>query len=369
MTRLRVEHWGDEQRPESFLRRALLSPLLPVSWGWSLGAQLHRASFTSGLRRTERLPCAVIAVGSPLVGGTGKTPVSAFLAAALAERGPRVVVASRGSGRRRKGWGPEPVRIVSDGERLWGNAEDCGDEPMWIAARCPRVPVLVAADRVQAGRMACSVFAADVLVLDDGLQHHRVEHDVAIATLDGVRGLGNRHMLPRGPLRESPSLLGRCDALLTIGDSLRDEQDIAALSEGVLSVQARREISGVRGIGRRDAFSPTSLDGLEVGLLTAIACPGSFRASIEERGGRVIAERLFRDHHRYRARDLRGLRDLAPIWLTSEKDAVKLRADWLREVDMRVVASELCMEAPGAFLEWLEERAGLAAPAAIRRRA
>lgn len=369
MTGLRAAQPGGEQTRESFLRRALFSPLLPASWSWSLGVRLHRASFTSGLRRAKRLPCAVVAVGSPLVGGTGKTPVSAFLAAALAERGHRVVVASRGYGRRRKLRRPEPVRIVSDGERLLGNAEDCGDEPMWIAARCPGVPVLVAADRVQAGRIACSVFAADVLVLDDGLQHHRLEHDVAIATLDGARGLGNRHMLPRGPLRESPSMLGRCDALVTIGDLLRDEQHIAALSAGLLSVRARREISGVRGIGRRDALSPESLNGLEVGLLAAIACPGSFRASIEERGGRVIAERVFRDHHRYRARDLRGLRDLAPIWLTSEKDAVKLRADWLREVDMRVVASELCMEAPGAFVEWLEQRAGLAAPAAARRRA
>jgi tetraacyldisaccharide 4'-kinase len=359
MTDAAVPNVPSDESRESIGRRLLLSPLVPASWAWSLGARLHRASYATGVLRTERLPCRVIAVGSPLAGGTGKTPVSAFVASALAERGHSVVVASRGYGRRRHFRQPREVQVVSDGKRLWGSAEACGDEPMWIAARCPGVPVLVAADRAQAGRMACSVFGADVLILDDGLQHHRLEHDVAVATLDGGRGLGNGRGLPRGPLREPPSMLARCDALVTIGGLVSPPKRVAKFTEGLREVRALREIVGIRGLGRRESLPPETLEGLEVGLLAAIARPESLRASIEERGGRVIAERLFRDHHRYRERDLRRLGDQAAIWLTSEKDAVKLSADWVRDVDVRVVASELRVEAADSFIAWLEERAGL----------
>ena len=90
-----------------------------------------------------------------------------------------------------------------------------------------------------------------------------------------------------------------------------------------------------------------------VGLLFAIARPERLRRSLEALGARVVAERIFPDHHFYAARDLAGLAAQAPLWITTEKDAVKLLPDWCG-VELRVLGEELEVEEPEALLDWLE---------------
>ena len=91
--------WLDEA-DESLARKLALLPLDLAGIGYGLGAALHRAVYERGLRPRTQLGCRVISVGSLVVGGAGKTPVAAWLARALHERGHRVVIASRGYGRR-----------------------------------------------------------------------------------------------------------------------------------------------------------------------------------------------------------------------------------------------------------------------------
>jgi tetraacyldisaccharide-1-P 4'-kinase len=110
--------------------------------------------------------------------------------------------------------------------------------------------------------------------------------------------------------------------------------------------------------------TPDSVAGVELGLLCGIANPASLRRSVEELGGVIVAERLFADHHRYRARDLRGLAELAPRWITTEKDAVKILPAWSVGVDLRVLRSELEAEAGEGLVDWVERR--IAASASLR---
>jgi tetraacyldisaccharide 4'-kinase len=351
------------ERDESPLERWLRAPLWAASAPYALGARLHRSAWESRWFAPERLPCAVVAVGSPLVGGTGKTPLVAWLAGALRRRGRRVAVASRGHGRRSRG-----LVVVSDGARIRANVSEAGDEPMWLAARLPGVPVLVAANRVAAGRYASATLGVDTLVLDDGLQHHQLQRDVAIATLDGATGLGNGFVLPRGPLREPLGALDRADVLAVWRDECElppgDERRIEDAAPGLRRLGLRRRAAAVRLLGGDIEYPPASLQGLGVGVLSALANPARLRRSVESLGARVIAERRFGDHHRYRARDLRGLARQAPIWITSEKDAVKLEADWMCGLDVRVLSSEVLVDEPGAFLDWLDGALELRRPAA-----
>ncbi|MEZ4218886.1 MAG: tetraacyldisaccharide 4'-kinase [Myxococcota bacterium] len=355
--------WRGGVEDESVLARVAFAPLSPFAALYALGARAHRAAWGAAPRagarsmlRPERLPCRVVAVGSVVAGGAGKTPLAAFVARGLAARGHRVAVASRGYGRR-GARGREPL-VVSDRERLRGDVASCGDEPMWLAAALPGVPVLVARDRARAGRLAHALFATDVLVLDDGLQHHRVERDVAIGVFDAAAGLGNARVLPRGPLREPLAALGACDAIAVVGGALRarDEALVAAAAPRAARFAARRDVVGVRGLGLRESAPPSLLRGLRAGMLCGIASPRSFRASLEAEGAVVVAERVFADHHRFRARDLRGLGAAAPLWLATEKDAPKLRADWARAagVDVRIVASRARVEPEAPFFDWLE---------------
>ena len=343
------------QRDSSWGASIALAPLALASLPYAAAAYLNRVAYERGLRRRTRLPCHVIAVGSPLVGGSGKTPLVAWLAAALRDRGRRVAIATRGYGRTGRG-----LVVVSDGERMHASVAQAGDEPVWLARKVPGVPVVVCEDRVQAGRYAAATFGATLVILDDGLQHHRLHHDLAIAVLDGWRGLGNGFALPRGPLREPLGALDRADILAVWGGPLpeRDDRRIGTLAPGLRRVRLERRLDGVRALGAEVCHGPEMLAGLEAGLLSALGDPDSLRRSVEAAGARVVVERRFADHHRYRERDLRGLGKQASIWLTSEKDAVKLQPGWVAGADVRVVSSRVEVEAADALLGWIEKTLG-----------
>jgi tetraacyldisaccharide 4'-kinase len=348
--------WRREE--EGPIARAALLPLVPVSWLYAGAAALHRGLAERGWLWRRRLPCRVVSVGSLLAGGSGKTPVAAWIAAGLRRRGHRVVLASRGVGRERS----EELAVVSDGRRLRSDLAHAGDEPLLLAARAPRVPVIVARDRGVAGLRAVGTFGADVLVLDDGFQHHRLARDVEILTFDAGFGLGNGYVLPRGPLREPPRALGRADALFLLdGDGelpARDAELAQRLAPTALRVRADRRPTSVRPLAGPRRPQPEGLEllrGARVGMLTAIARPSHLRRVLESLGAAVVAERVFADHHRFRARDLRGLGRAARLWITTEKDALKIPPSWVKGAEIRVLDQELRVPESRAFFDRLEE--------------
>jgi len=342
-----------EERDESSLRRAVLSPLLPLSWVYAGCAWLHRGLYRAGVLRRSHFPGRVVSVGNLVVGGAGKTPLAAFVATGLRRRGHRVAILSRGTGRR----APDAVTVVSDGRRVHSRQEVAGDEAMVLAAHAAGVPVLVGRDRALVGWRALSAFGADVLVLDDGFQHHGLRRDVDIVAFDGGLGFGSGYVLPRGPLREPASALAAAQVVGVVDGPLPafDAARIQRLSGASARFEARRVPRDLRPLSGGEAVSPAVLDGVRVGMLAALANPRSFRRTLESLGANVVAERLFRDHHRYRRRDLRGLAKLAPLWVTTEKDAVKLLPFWSGGVDMQVLRIGIEVSEPERFLGAIDD--------------
>jgi tetraacyldisaccharide 4'-kinase len=349
MIGVRRPAWFEEREP-SVLRRVALAPLVPISWLYGVGALAARRLRGPNFRTPTRLSCRVVSVGNLVVGGSGKTPAAAWIAAQLRARGHKVALASRGYGRR----GRELVTVVSDGRFVCSTVDEAGDEPLLLAAHAPGVPVLVGPDRRVVGLRAIAAFGIDVLVLDDGLQHHRLARDVEVVAFDGS-GLGNGHLLPRGPLREPLSALRGADALLAVDGPLPlpDADAISAHAGRARWFSARRRPVALRPLAGGAALPPQQLAGLFVGLLSGIARPASLRRSVEALGATVVAERSFPDHHRYHERDLRDL-DAATLWITTEKDALKILPRWTHGVDVRVLVAALEVEAGDAFVDWLE---------------
>jgi tetraacyldisaccharide 4'-kinase len=349
--RPRPRFW-DERAP-GLLRRLALAPLAALAGLYAAGAALHRAWWERGPGRPVRLPCAVVGVGNLVVGGSGKTPVAAWVAAGLRRRGWPVALASRGYG----GRGAGPVEVVSDGRFVRGRAEVVGEEPMLLAGLAPGVPVLVGRKRDVVGRRAVSAFDARVLVLDDGFQHHRLRKDVELVVFPGA-GLGAGAVLPRGPLRERLGALSRAHAVLVVDGPLPadDEARVARAAPEAARFGLVRRAVATRPIGGGEREPAAKLAGRSVGMLCGIARPASFRETLEGLGARVVAERSFPDHHRYQREDLAGLAADAELWLTTEKDAGKLLPGWLEGATLRVL--ELAIEFPDgeAFLDWLEAR-------------
>ncbi|MBW8901401.1 MAG: tetraacyldisaccharide 4'-kinase, partial [Massilia sp.] len=180
----------------AWLRRGPLAlTLWPLSLLFGALSGSRRALYRAGVLRAEKLPVPVIVVGNIFIGGTGKTPLTIWLASVLRDAGFHPGVISRGHGRA----GEEALAVHAA-----SSSEEAGDEPLLIAQRA-QCPVVVGRRRVQAGR---SLLAAhpevDVIISDDGLQHYSLARDLEIVLFD-ARGVGNGFLLPAGPLREPPS--------------------------------------------------------------------------------------------------------------------------------------------------------------------
>ncbi|WP_054690049.1 tetraacyldisaccharide 4'-kinase [Desulfosarcina cetonica] len=192
--------------PSALLSLETLLSVLSTIYG---GITALRASgYAKGWLKSRRLPCKVVSIGNLVAGGTGKTPMTIYVAQLLHEMGWRVVVLSRGYRGRMETMGG----VVSDGHRLLATVEDAGDEP-YLMARCLKgVPVLVGRQRYQAGLLAIRAFGAEVIVLDDAFQHLKLKRDLNLVLLDHHQPFGNGHLLPRGLLREPLSSLRRAHA-------------------------------------------------------------------------------------------------------------------------------------------------------------
>ena len=168
--------------------------LAPLSLLYGGLMSFRNALYRIGLRHRVSVGVPVVVVGNLTVGGTGKTPLVAWLASRIAETGMKVAVVSRGYGGRARG----VTRVT-----MHSRPSEVGDEPLLLARRT-QAAVFVGRDRVAAARAAVAD-KADVVICDDGLQHLALRRDCEIVVIDGQRGFGNGCVLPRGPLRESPA--------------------------------------------------------------------------------------------------------------------------------------------------------------------
>jgi tetraacyldisaccharide 4'-kinase len=177
----------------AWLQRGSLACLLwPLSLLMWLAVAVHKLCFQVGLLTSHRLPVPVVVVGNLIVGGAGKTPTVMAVVALLKKAGYRPGIVSRGYGRE-----SDAVQEV----HATTPAAQSGDEPLLMRLRCA-VPVVVGRDRVAAAQQLLrSHPEVNIIVSDDGLQHHRLQRDAQVVVFD-ARGAGNGWLLPAGPLRE-----------------------------------------------------------------------------------------------------------------------------------------------------------------------
>lgn len=305
--------------------------LRPVGALYGALGRLRAARYASGRARTARLAAPVVSVGNLTAGGSGKTPIVDWLLGEALRQGRRPAVLSRGYGRRGR----------ADLIRLRGVAaadpEAVGDEPYWLAGRHPDVPVVLGRRRAVAGRLAETWDAPDLILLDDGFQHLPLARDLNLLLVDAARGLGNGRVLPAGWLREPPAAAARADAVILTGTDGGDPDRAMAALNGHLRPGTPVFRFGygpaiLRRLDREAEMPPERLAGREVALVCGIARPAGFVAAVEALGARVGRLEARPDHEPYGPAVLTALdRSLgagseeSALWLTTEKDAVKLR--------------------------------------------
>lgn len=308
------------------MNNLLLAPLAPL---YSGAVRLRNRLYDAGLLRRRRLDVPVVAIGNLTVGGTGKTPVTGYLAEGFRARGFDVAILSRGYGR-----SESSPRLVSDGRDLAAGAAEAGDEPLLLARDHPGVAVAVAGDRVAAARLLPKARGPRIVLLDDAFQHRALDRDFNLLLVDAESPFGNGKILPLGPLREPVRGVRRADLILltrgdgTIPPSLRQvlERHHPTVSVFHISLPPR----GVR--GPDGGLMPlTALADRPVFAFSGIARPERFEADLRDSGARLAGTLRFRDHHPFSDADLLAVaaeaRRGGASWLvTTEKDRVRLPA-------------------------------------------
>jgi tetraacyldisaccharide 4'-kinase len=312
------------------LRAAEIPYTLVVDW--------RNRRYDRGVATPTRAAAQVISVGNLTLGGTGKTPLVAWLADWFQQQGLRVAIVSRG------------YRAA---------AGRPNDEALELAQLLPDVPHLQNPDRIAAARAAIARWACQLIVADDAFQHRRLARDLDIVLLDALEPFGYGHVFPRGLLRERPSGLARAAVVvLSRADlvsaprraEIRDR--VARLAPAALWVEvAQRPRRLLAADSRQQDWQ--SLAGTSVAAFCGLGNPAGFRGTLQACGCDLAAWREFPDHHDYGPEDLEALAkwvrqagSIAAV-LCTHKDLVKInrtelggRPLWALAIGLEVLRGE-----------------------------
>ncbi len=357
------------QRIDSWFLSNWYSPS-PSPFPWPLHALLSLGawSYAKGLyhhqsrakEHRSKLPAFVISVGNLVVGGTGKTPLTLWLAGHFHSLGWKPAILSRGY--RRKDSGIARVPAIGDSGR---EVLQYGDESVLMARRAGPVPVWVGSNRCMAGYQAVENDGADLLILDDGFQHLALERDLDLALLDAANPFGNGRLLPLGPLREPPMHLDRADAILLTRaeDPERcgeTRSRLAGMLPGKDVFSCTHRLTGLkRGLDGQHILLDT-LRGRKVVAFSGIARPESFTQLLRKEGIVVSRSFAFPDHYQYLDADMVLLLNSmkasdTPFLVTTEKDMVRLRPEFQAFALAAVVELDFAADHQ-AFCDFLQER-------------
>ncbi len=312
---------------------------------YGLAVAARNAAYRHGLLPVMAAPVPVVSVGNLTLGGTGKTPLVAWLAGRFHRQGLRTTIVSRGYGAR-------------PGER--------SDEAAELEILLPGVPHVADRDRVRGARAAAAA-GAEVVVLDDGFQHRRLARDVDIVAVDATDPFGCGHLFPRGLLRESLSGITRADAVILTRAGLvpvdcRLEIRRALEAAGGGRMPAVWAEASHRAVGLRTASGGerplADLRGMRVAAFAGIGNPAAFRTAVVEAAAELVGFRALADHHAYSPADVADLarwaRGLdADMVLTTLKDLVKVRADRLEGIPLAAIEIAVEFSAGEAGLDAL----------------
>jgi tetraacyldisaccharide 4'-kinase len=295
--------------------------LAPLGAAYGVVAAARVAAYRHGVCRRARLTGPVISVGNLSVGGTGKTPLVAWIAGALHAAGERVAILSRGYAGRFRG----ESLVVSDGDSITATAAEAGDEPLMLARRLPGVVVAVGARRDVVGREVEARFGHRVHVLDDGFQHLRLHRDLDLLCVDATAE--DAWPLPAGPLREFASAARRADLVLLTQSDRAPAGRVEALVQrhgADRTLRIGHRLAGFTDVEGNPAEAPA-----RAYAVSGVAGPERFEADLASLS--ILAgRRRFPDHHAFSPAEValweaEALRLGAAAIVITEKDAARVR--------------------------------------------
>lgn len=332
---------GSRRGAGAAVLRALLSAAsVPYAAVTRLRRWAHRArllpsdSLAKYSRPGSGHPVRVISVGNITAGGTGKTPMAAWMVHRLKHMQVRPAVLTRG----------------------YKSAGGVSDEAELLRTLCPDTPVVVNPDRFAGAQQAMGQ-GAEAMVLDDGFQHLRLRRDLDIVLIDATDPFGYGRCLPRGLLREPLSALRDADAIVITRSDLVGRAQLDDLRSRLARLAPKASVhlavhKATHLIDEGGAAKPVEeLAGRPAFAFCGIGNPAGFFAALEALGASLSGRVVLDDHVSYSAELVgrlgRQARDCgAELAVTTQKDAVKLKDAelglpiWQLAVEMEFVEGE-----------------------------
>lgn len=314
----------------AILRNTVLKPLSSL---WESIYKIRRSFYEYGILKKEYFKVPIISVGNVTFGGTGKTPMIAWLIKKLEGYNFEVAILTRGY----KGKLEHKSGIIKGGQRFLSNPHEFGDEPLLLSKRMKKGAVIVGKRRAQNLKKYFDEVKPDVVLLDDGFQHIQLYRSFNIVLFDALLPIEKYKTAPLGYLREGLTALKDADAILISRSDQVEEEKLEQLTE-LFYKYCRSDIP----IGRF-AYKPTQvvdcfdksvmnmedLKGRRVIALSAVASPESFYNLIESYGAEIVDKLVYPDHYFFNHEDINEMLVKCvqedAIVLLSEKDMVKLR--------------------------------------------
>ncbi|HNA61547.1 MAG TPA: tetraacyldisaccharide 4'-kinase [Rhabdochlamydiaceae bacterium] len=301
-------------------RRKGKSFLHILSYLYQGGVSFRNFAYDHRILKSKDAGIPVISIGNIVAGGSGKTPVVKFLASELLQNF-HVAILSRGYQSKSEKMNFQ-ITVKS-------KVAECGDEPFWLAKQLPKAQVWVGKDRFISAQKAKKQ-GAQLIILDDGMQHRQLKRDFEIVVVDGTDPWGRGFFLPRGFLRDAPSRLKIAD-LVVVTEALQGvEEELKKYTKApMITVRVKPMVS---------------LQGKRVAVFCAIGNPDRFLKTIKEAGGEVVASFFKPDHAFFTARELEQYagRCKADLLVCTEKDFVKLPSSFKMPIFALPTQLEIC---------------------------
>ncbi|MDR0952677.1 MAG: tetraacyldisaccharide 4'-kinase [Elusimicrobiota bacterium] len=329
---------------------------------YGLGVKLILWGYKTDRFKSKKVNTRVVCIGNITAGGTGKTTAVLLAASELSQGGVRTSIVSRGYKRTKK---KDEVVVLFDKDLL--NWQETGDEPYMMSQLLAsyKVPVLVSADRFAAASEALKQFKSQVILLDDGMQHHKLKRDANIVLIDAKNPFGGGKLLPLGTLREPILALRRANLIVITHSNLvpareieNIKDEIRLINDGINILESIHKPDYFFDITTREKLPLDALKGYAVAF-SAIGEPGSFEDTLRNLGINLKQVWRFNDHSTYTLENMQTFADLRsdlPL-ITTFKDFVKLPVGWQDILKDKVYILAINMEIQngelGKFMEVL----------------
>ncbi|MDQ3193651.1 MAG: tetraacyldisaccharide 4'-kinase [Bacteroidota bacterium] len=302
--------------------------LIPFSFIYSIIIFCRNKFYDLGIFKSVRLSTPVISIGNITTGGTGKTPLTIFIAKFFLDKGFRVGIVSRGYKRASR-----EIVLVSDGNFINRNVAESGDELILIAEDLimnyqNNFAIAAGSSKAAASNYIVETFCPDIIILDDAFQHRRVHRDLDIVIVDSQNLLNEKFLnsftLPSGLLREYFSNLKRADLIIQ-NNKDREIKIIPELERYCRDISVMRYKTEYFMDNKNVILKNYNSDAV---IFSGIANNESFVSMVRNSGLNVIEVIKFPDHHMYNERDITELTvkyGKNKIFITTEKDFVRLR--------------------------------------------